>query len=71
MPWVLVPLAAAAALTLIIGRGDEKLPQRNTMLAQLMFPEQAVVVPQEGQQAVVIDKNDMTVVWLTSNRGQQ
>jgi hypothetical protein len=71
MPWMLVPLAAAAALTLMVSGRDETVPRTNTMLARLMFPDPAVVVPAEGQQAIVIDRNDMTVVWLTSNRGQQ
>lgn len=71
--WTPVPLAAAAVLALLLTRSQNLQPPQgpSPLLAQLMFPEPAVVVPPEGKEAVVIDKNEMTVVWLTEIRGKQ
>jgi hypothetical protein len=62
--WAMVPLAAAAALVLFLGREDSQPLTQPTFLAQLMFPEQPQVNPPAGKQAVIIEKRDLTVVWL-------
>lgn len=62
--WAVLPLAAAAALVMILARGENTPLTQPTFLAQLMFPEQTQVDPPAGKQAVIIEKNDLTVVWL-------
>ena len=62
--WWSVPLAAAAALTLLlVGQQPEELPNM-APLARLMFRNPPVVTPASGQQAMVLEKNEMTIVWL-------
>jgi hypothetical protein len=66
LSWVPLPLAAAAVLALLmIPRlsGDDELP-RIDALAQLMFQEKPIASPPPGQQAMVIEKKEMTIVWL-------
>lgn len=62
--WTPLPLAAAAVLALLIVRPEPADPPPASVLASLMFPEPAVVSPPPGRQAVIIEKNDLTVVWL-------
>ena len=62
--WAAFPLAAAAVLALLLGRPHETAPHAPTMLAELMFPDEPVVETRAGQQAIVVEKNDLTVVWL-------
>lgn len=63
--WGALPLAAAAIIALVmVNRENAHVPPPPTMLAKLMFPEQAVVTPPAGRQAVVIERPDLTVVWL-------
>jgi hypothetical protein len=63
--WAPLPLAAAAVLALLLVR-----PQSNNTLpnidaiTQRMFPEAPVIAPPAGKQAMVIEKNNMTIVWL-------
>ena len=61
--WTPLPLAAAAVLSLLMLK-HEKLPPPPTMLAQLMFAPAPVVTPPAGKQAVVIEKDNATIVWL-------
>lgn len=63
--WLPLPLAAAAVLALLlVGRsGSEALPNVD-VLARLILKESPVVAPPEGKQALVIEKNNMTIVWL-------
>jgi predicted anti-sigma-YlaC factor YlaD len=63
--WVPLPLAAAAIIALLfVGQqGDEALPNMDAV-TRLMFRETPVVSPTTGQQAMVIEKNNMTIVWL-------
>ncbi|HUP88551.1 MAG TPA: hypothetical protein VM100_04350 [Longimicrobiales bacterium] len=69
--WLLsIPLAAAAVIALVMVSHEEAPPTGpSPVLAQLMFPDEPVVTPAAGQDAVVIEKNDLTVVWLTNSRG--
>ena len=62
--WTPLPLAAAAVLALLVVRPEPADPPLDSVLARLMFPEPAVVSPPPGKQAVIIEKNDLTVVWL-------
>jgi hypothetical protein len=63
--WAPLPLAAAAVLALLLAR-----PQSNNTLpnidaiTQRMFREAPVFAPPAGKQAMVIEKNNMTIVWL-------
>jgi hypothetical protein len=63
--WLPVPLAAAAALALLLvnQQTNETLPNVDG-IARVMFRERPVVAPAAGQQAMVIEKNDLTIVWL-------
>jgi hypothetical protein len=61
--WIPVPLAAAALLTLLLVRGQDTVPDV-TGITTRMFAQQPLVTPPEGRQAIVIEKNDLTVVWL-------
>jgi hypothetical protein len=63
LAWVPVPLAAAAALTFFLMNGEAPLPDTGSVTAR-MFARQAVVTPPADKQAIVIEKNDLTVVWL-------
>jgi hypothetical protein len=52
--WVPLPLAAAAVLALMLTRSSDTLvPQSDLMLA-LMFPEQPLVTPAPGKQAMIL-----------------
>ncbi|MGQ0813734.1 MAG: hypothetical protein ACT4O1_04645 [Gemmatimonadota bacterium] len=64
LPWAPVPLAAAAVLALLLARGTEPPVRPSPLLLSLMFPETPVVTPPADKQALVIERNDMTVVWL-------
>jgi len=70
--WAPLPLlAAAAAAAFLLAPHPERPPLRpSPLLAQLMFPDEPVVTPAPGQQAVVMQRNDMTVIWLTNFRGK-
>lgn len=62
--WLPLPLAAAAVLALLLARpASEPLPDVQA-LARRISPEQPVVQPPAGKQAVVMMKNDVTIVWL-------
>jgi anti-sigma factor RsiW len=63
--WLPLPLAAAAVIALVMARAqqDDEMPNVDR-LAQLMFNEEPVVSPRAGQQAMVMEKKDMTIVWL-------
>jgi hypothetical protein len=62
--WWSVPLAAAAILTLLLVRPDsDELPNVDA-LTRLMFRSTPVITPSAGRQAVVLEKNEMTIVWL-------
>ena len=62
--WIPLPLAAAAVLALLLVRGqNDELPNIDA-LTRMMFQETPVVSPAAGQQAMVIEKNNMTIVWL-------
>ena len=68
LSWVPLPLAAAAVLALLMIprlRDDDELPRMDAIV-RLMFQEQPVASPPPGQQAMVIEKNEMTIVWLYS-----
>ena len=68
--WYAPPIAAAAMLALLLTHKEEQ-PKAPTMLAQLMFRPQPIAVPQNGKQAVVMEHNGVTVIWLTNTQGQQ
>ena len=62
--WIPLPLAAAAVLALLLVRGqNDELPNMDAV-TRMMFQETPVVSPASGQQAMVIEKNNMTIVWL-------
>ena len=61
--WIPIPLAAAAVLALLLARRDEPLPDMTFVTAR-MTQEQPIVTPPDGRQAIVMEKNDLTVVWL-------
>jgi predicted anti-sigma-YlaC factor YlaD len=62
--WLPLPLAAAAVLALLLARpASEPLPDVQA-LARRISPERPVVQPPAGKQAVVMMKNDVTIVWL-------
>ena len=62
--WLPLPLAAAAALALLLVRGESETLPNVDALARLMRPATPLVQPPAGKQAVVIEQNDMTIVWL-------
>jgi hypothetical protein len=62
--WWSVPLAAAAILTLLLVRpNSDELPNVDA-LTRLMFRSTPVITPSSGRQAMVLEKNEMTIVWL-------
>ena len=62
--WLPLPLAAAAVVALLLARpASEPLPDVHA-LARRISPEQPIVQPPAGKQAVVMMKNDVTIVWL-------
>ena len=61
--WIPIPLAAAAVLTLVLARQNDPLPDMSFLTAR-MTQQQPVVTPPSDRQAIVIEKNDLTVVWL-------
>ena len=62
--WLPLPLAAAAVLALLLARpASGPLPDVHA-LARHISPEQPLVQTRAGQQAVVLIRNDMTIVWL-------
>lgn len=63
--WAPVPLAAAAviALVMIPRMQQDELPSIDAV-AQMMFREEPVVAPPPGKQAMVMQKEEMTIVWL-------
>jgi hypothetical protein len=62
--WLPVPLAAAAILALLLGRQPSETLPNVDALARLMRPRAPVVQPPAGKQAVIMEKSDMTIVWL-------
>lgn len=62
--WAPLPLAAAAVLALLLTRPATQEVKEPTQLAALMFKEEPLVTPPAGKQAMVMEKNDLTVVWL-------
>lgn len=69
--WAPLPLAAAAVIALLLLPREQPPRGPSPILAQLMFPDEPVVTPPEGKQAIVMEKNELTVVWLTDFRGNQ
>ena len=66
LAWLPLPLAAAAILALLmIPRidGEDELPRIDAITA-MMFRSEPIASPPPGQQAMVIEKNEMTIVWL-------
>lgn len=66
--WIPIPLAAAAVVALLMiprMQTDDALPNIDAV-TRMMFREEPVVAPTAGQQAMVIEKNEMTIVWLYS-----
>jgi hypothetical protein len=61
--WIPVPLAAAAVLAFLMMNREAPLPDMGYVTAR-MFAQPAVVTPPADKQAIVIEKNDLTVVWL-------
>ena len=63
--WAPMPRAAAAALTLLLlwPRGEAQLPNVDA-LARRMIRETPLIAPPAGKQAMVIEKNNLTIVWL-------
>lgn len=62
--WMSAPVAAAAVIALlVIARQNDPLPNVNGV-ARLMFSDAPIVAPRAGQQAMVIQKKEMTIVWL-------
>jgi hypothetical protein len=62
--WLPLPLAAAAILALLLLRSErEELPNVDA-LAQLITREAPVASPPAGKQAMILERNDMTIVWL-------
>ena len=64
--WIPVPLAAAAVIALLMipkMQTEETLPNIDP-IARMIFPEEPVVAPSPGTQAMVLEKNEMTIVWL-------
>jgi hypothetical protein len=66
LAWLPLPLAAAAVLALLMiprFEGEDELP-RIDAIAAMMFRSQPIASPPPGQQVMVIEKNEMTIVWL-------
>lgn len=63
LPQAAIPLAAAAVLAALLIPQDEPMPDIALVTTRL-FQEQPVVMPPDGKQAIIIEKNDLTVVWL-------
>jgi hypothetical protein len=63
LAWVPIPLAAAALLALLLVNREAPPPDMRFVTAR-MFAPQAVVTPPADKQAIVIEKDDLTVVWL-------
>lgn len=62
--WLPLPLAAAAALALLLIRNQKtELPDVDA-IARLILPEAPIVAPATGQQAVVMEEDGFTIVWL-------
>lgn len=62
--WAPLPLAAAAVLALLfVQRRPERVPNMDAV-AQMMFREKPLVAPPAGKQAMVMEKDNMTIVWL-------
>ncbi len=63
--WAPLPLAAAAALALLLVReqGSNAVPNVDAV-TRLMFRETPLIAPPAGKQALVIEKDNMTIVWL-------
>jgi hypothetical protein len=69
--WLPLPLAAAALAALLLMPREKPPAGPSKVLTQLMFPAEPIVTPAAGQEAVVIEKDELTVVWLTNFRGKQ
>ena len=62
--WIPLPLAAAAVVALLMMPGQEETLPNMDAVARMMIKETPVVSPAPGQQALVMEKNEMTIVWL-------
>ena len=62
--WLPLPLAAAAVIALLFVRRQEETLPNTDLLAQLISRETPLVSPRAGQQALVMERNEMTIVWL-------
>jgi hypothetical protein len=63
LAWISVPMAAAAVLAVLLLNREASLPEMGFVTAR-MFEQPAVVTPPPDKQAIVIEKNDLTLVWL-------
>jgi hypothetical protein len=62
--WLPLPLAAAAILALLLVRTErDELPNVDA-LARMTFRDTPLVTPPAGKQALVMERNEMTIVWL-------
>jgi hypothetical protein len=68
--WLPLPLAAAAVSALLLTQSEPAPRGPSAILTQLMFPEEPIVTPPAGKDAIVMEKNELTIVWLTNSRGQ-
>lgn len=65
------PLAAAAVLALmLVGRQNREPMPNIEALTRLMFPQAPLVAPPAGKQAMIIEKDNMTIVWLYEEERQ-
>jgi hypothetical protein len=62
--WLPLPLAAAAVVALLLARQQEDILPNVDALAGVILKKTPVVAPRAGQQAMVIEKSNMTIVWL-------
>jgi hypothetical protein len=62
--WLPLPLAAAAILALLLVRTpQDELPNVDA-LARMITKDTPLVTPPAGKQAMVLERNEMTIVWL-------
>ena len=62
--WLPLPLAAAAILALLLVRTEQDELPNVDALARMTFKDSPLVTPPAGKQAVVMERNEMTIVWL-------
>lgn len=63
LAWPL-PLAAAAVLMLLLMRGADEPPAPSPLLLSLMFPVRPDVTAPAGKDVVVLERNELTIVWF-------